>query len=138
MTTSIAEYYLNESYDWNSAVDLYIEEIEESEEWLEILLKLDGVPAFAAKVEHYLNQLFLSKDDLLRLKSGIQSGEKVLYENQTPVTDEFITDEIKTQHKQLRLEVHRVEKEYLKVKYERDAFLADAVEVQNRIRKINS
>lgn len=138
MTTSIAEYYLNESYDWKSAVDLYIEEVEESEEWLEILLKLDGMPAFAAKVEHDLNQLFLSKDDLLRLRSAIQSGERALYKEQTPLTDEFITDEIKTQHKQLRLEVHRVEKEYLQIKYERDTFLADAVEVQNRIRKINS
>ena len=138
MTTSIAEYYLNEFYDWKSAFDLYIEEIEESEEWLEMLLKLDTVPAFAAKVEHYLNQLFLSKADLLRLRSAIQSGERILYKDQAPVIDEFITNEIKTQHKQLRLQVHRIEKEYLEIKYERDAFLADAIEVQNRIRKINS
>ena len=138
MTTSIAEYYLNELYDWKSANDLYIEEVEESEEWLELLLKFDTVLAFAAKVEHHLNQLFLSKENLLQLRSGNQSDEKRLYKDQTPVFDEFITDEIKIQHKQLRLEVHRIEKEYLDTKYERDAFLADAIEIQNRIRKINS
>ena len=56
MTTSIADYYLYELYDWKGAADLYTEEIDESEEWLEILLKLDSVPPFAAKVEHYLDQ----------------------------------------------------------------------------------
>jgi hypothetical protein len=138
MTTSIAEYYLNELYDWKGAADLYIEEIDESEEWLEILLKLDSVPPFAAKVEHYLDQLFLSKEALFKLRSDIQSAERRLYKNQIPLFNEHITDNIKTQRKQLRVEVHRIEKEYLDIKYERDAFLADAIEIQNRIRKINS
>jgi hypothetical protein len=138
MTTSIAEYYLNEFYDWKSAVDLYIEEIEESEEWLETLVKFDTVPAFAAKVEHYLNQLFLSKENLLKLRSAVNSAERKLYKDQTPLSNETVTDELKIQQKQLREEVHRIEKEYLELKYERDAFLADAIEIQNRIRKINS
>lgn len=138
MTTSIAEYYLNELYDWKAAVDLYIEEIDESEEWLETLLKLDTMPEFAAKVEHYLDQVFLSKEDLLNLRSAIQSAERRLYKDQIPLFNAFVTDDIKTQHKQLRAEVHSIEKEYLDTKYERDAFLADAVEIQNRIRKINS
>lgn len=135
---SIAEYYLDELYDWKSSVDLYLEEIDESEEWLEILVKFDTVPAFAAKVEHYLNQLFLSKENLRKLIYAIKSAEKTLYKNQTPIFNEFITEDIKTKHKQLREKMHGAEKEYIDIKYERDTFLADAIEIQNRIGKINS
>ena len=138
MTNSIAEYYLNELYDWRSAINLYIEEIDDSEEWLQTLVNLDTVPAFAAKVEHYLNQLFLSKENLFVLRSVIQSAEKKLYRDQIPVLNEAITDDVKAQHKQLREEMHRIEKEYLDTKYERDAFLADAIEIQNRLKKTNS
>ena len=137
MTTSIAEYYLNELNDWRSAINLYIEEIDDSEEWLQTLLNLDTIPAFAAKVEHYLNQLFLSKENMFVLRSVIQSAERKLYRDQIPVLNEAITDDVKAQHTQLREEMHRIEKEYLDTKYERDAFLADAIEIQNRLKKIN-
>src|SRR5574337_2035950 len=113
MTTSIAEYYLNELSDWRSAINLYIEEIDDSEEWLQTLVNLDTVPAFAAKVEHYLNQLFLSKENLFVLRSVIQSAERKLYKDQIPVLNEAISDDVKAQHKQLREEMHRIEKEYL-------------------------
>jgi hypothetical protein len=132
MTTSIAEYYLDELYDWRSAIDLYLEEIDDSEEWLQSILRFDSVPALAAKVEHHLNQLFLSKENLLKIKSSTQSSEQKFFKDQVPVGNDIVTEELKINHKKLREEMHKVEKEYLDIKYDCDEFLADAVEIQDR------
>lgn len=132
MTTSIAEYYLNELHDWKSAIDLYLEEIDDAEEWLQSILHFDSVPALAAKVEHHLNQLLLSKENLLRIKSFIQSSEQKFYKDRLPVGNDLVTEDAKAAHKQLRTEKHKAEKEYLDAKYSCDEFLATAVEMQNK------
>ena len=134
MTTSLSQFYLDELHDWRSAVDLYVKEIDESEEWLELLIHLDSVPALAAKTEHHLNQSHLSKKNLLRLKSIILASEKKLHKEQVPVANDAITEEIKLHHKELRKKVHEAEKNYLDAKYKRDEFSANAVEIHNKIK----
>lgn len=133
MTTSIAEYYLDELYDWKSAVDLYLTKVDDSEEWLRSLQDSDSVPELAAKTEHYLNQLFLSKENLSSVRSAIQSSERKLYKEQAPVSNDAVTENLKIQQRKLRQDMHRVEKDYLDVKYECDEFLANAVDIQNNI-----
>lgn len=134
MTTSIAEYYLDELYDWKSAIELYIEGIDESTEWLKTILKLDSVPALAANVEHYLSLLQLSRQNLNEIKSSIGSSERKLYANKIPVTNETLSEQVRKEHTQLRRQMHIVEKAYLDVKYECDEYLANLVDFQNRIK----
>lgn len=137
MTMSIAEYYLNELSHWRSTIDLYLEEIDDFEEWLQSILRFDSIPALAAKVEHFLAGLLLSKDNLLRLKAFIESAEQKFYKDDVPVNNDVVTDELRTNHKQLRAAMHKVEKEYLAVKYDCDEFLASAVEIQNKPKNSN-
>lgn len=137
MTNSVAEYYLNELYDWKSAIELYLEEIEDSEEWLQSILRYDSVPALPAKVEHCLNQLFLSRNKFLKIRSAIQSAERKLYKEQMPVDNNILTKETRQAHKRLRGEMHETEKEYLDVKYDCNEFLENAVEIQGRIKSNN-
>lgn len=132
MTTSIAEYYLDELYDWKTTIDLYVEGITDAEERLKDVLRFNTVPDLAAKVEKYISQLFMSKQNLLYLRTFVQSFEKKLFEEHTPVSDENITDDMKEKQNQLRKDMHSVEKEYLEVKYNTDDFLAYVVAMQNR------
>jgi len=132
MTSSIAEYYLDELYDWKTAIDLYVEEIDDAEEWLKDVLRFNTIPDLASKVEKHINQLFMSKQNLLYLRTFVQSFEKQLYKKHAPVNNENITEEQKEKQKQLRKDMHNVEKEYLEVKYNCDDFLAYAVAIQNR------
>lgn len=133
MTNSIAEYFLDELYDWKSAIDLYLEETEDSEEWLRDILRFDSVPQLSAKVEHYLNRILLSRQNLLYLRTFIESFEKQLYKDETPETNEMITQQQRDQQKQLREDMHKVEKEYLDLRYACDEFLASAVDLQSNI-----
>lgn len=137
MTNSIAEYYLDELNDWQTAIDLYLEAIDNSEEWLQSLLHFNSVPALAAKVEHYLNTLLLSKEHLRQIKTIILSGERILYKDHVPVDDDIVTEELRDSHRLLRKEMHRAEKEYLDTKYDCDEFLASAIEIQNKARSRN-
>lgn len=135
MTNSIAEYYLNELYDWKSAIELYLEEIEDAQEWLQSILRFDSVPALSAKVERRLNQLFIARNKFSKIKSDIQSAERKLYKEQIPAGNDAVTEEIRKRHKQLRSEMHETEKDYLDVKFYCNEFLENAVEIQGRIKK---
>lgn len=132
MTTSIAEYYLDELYDWETSIDRYVEEIDDAEEWLKDVLRFNTIPDLAAKVEKHINQLFMSKQNLLYLKTFVQSFEKTLYKESAPVSNENITEDKKEKQKQLRTDMHSVEKEFLEATYKCDDFLAYAVAIQNR------
>jgi len=134
MTNSIAEYYLNELYDWKSAIELYLEEIEDAQEWLQSILRFDSVPALSAKVERRLNQLFIARNKFSKIKSDIQSAERKLYKEQIPASNDAVTEEIRKRHKQLRSEMHETEKDYLDVKFYCNEFLESAVEIQGRIK----
>lgn len=132
MTTSIAEYYLDELYDWRTSIDLYVEQISDAEGSLKDIVRFNTIPDLAAKVEHFLSQLFISKQNLLYLKTFVQSFERKLYREHTPVSNESITEDLKEKQNQLRKDMHSVEKEYLEVKYNCDQFLAYAVTIQSK------
>lgn len=132
MTTSIAEYYLDELYDWRTSIDLYVEQISDAEGSLKDIVRFNTIPDLAAKVEHFLSQLFISKQNLLYLKTFVQSFERKLYREHAPVSNESITEDLKEKQNQLRKDMHSVEKEYLEVKYNCDQFLAYAVTIQSK------
>lgn len=132
MTNSIAEYYLDELHDWRTSINLYVEEIDDAEEWLKDVLRFNTIADLAAKVEKHINELFISKQNLLYLESFVKSFEKQLTIDKVPVRNEGINDDLKEKQKQLRKDMHTVEKEYLDVKYNCDDFLAYAVAIQNR------
>ena len=132
MTTSIAEYYLNELNDWSNLINFHLEEIEESQERLNEILHLNSVPNLAAKVEHYLNQLFLARQTQVSLKNHIHSQEKKLHKENAPVTNDEVTEDLEKYQKELRTARHTAEKEYLDIKYASDEFIAQTVNQQNK------
>ena len=132
MTTSIAEYYLEELHDWRTTIDLYVEQINDAEESLKDIVRFNTIPHLAAKVEHFSNQLFISKQNLLYLKTFVQSFERKLYMERAPISNESITEDLKEKQNHLRKDMHSVEKEYLELKYTCDNFLAQAVAIQTK------
>ena len=76
MNYSIAEFYINEQEEWKDSIEFYLEYIDETEEWLNEITRYDTVIHLAAKVEHHLNQLQVSKLDFFRQQSGIEVLKK--------------------------------------------------------------
>jgi hypothetical protein len=132
MPTSIAEYYINELNDWEDAIALHTEVIEELEEWLKEVLRNNTVVNLAGKVEHYLNNLFLTKQNLGMLKTKILEGEEKLYTGEIPISNEQITEEIKSQQNEFRKNLYSLERQYLDIKFECEDFLAATVTKQNK------
>ena len=132
MPTSIAEYYINELNDWEDAISLHIEEIDQLEEWLKEVLRNNTVVNLAGKVEHYLNNLFLTKQNLGILKAKIRDGEDKLYKGEIPIGNEQITEEIKSQQNEFRKNLYGLERQYLDIKFECEDFLATTVTKQNK------
>ena len=132
MASSIAEYYTNELDDWKDSIHLNLERISESEERLNEILHYNTIPTLAANVEHYLSQLFLSRQNLLELDRRTTFLQQKLYAKEAPVRNELVTDEIKKQQKELRDNIYKIEKEYLDVKYGSDAFIAQMINEQNK------
>ena len=132
MTTSVAKYYLDELQDWQSTIDVYLREIDSLEEWLKEFLRFNSVPDLAGKTEHFLGQLALCKQGLLHLEISIQLFETNLYKDHTPVENELINEEFKNRQKELRSNMHHVERDYLMVKYNCDEFLSNFVDIQNK------
>ena len=132
MPTSIAEYYINELNDWEDAIALHTEEIEQLEEWLKEVLRNNTVVNLAGKVEHYLNNLFLTKQNLGILKTKILKGEEKLYTGEIPIGNEDITEEIKQNQNEFRKNLYSLERQYLDIKFECEDFLATTVTKQNR------
>ena len=132
MTTSIAEYYLTELNDWTNSLNFHLEEIEASQERLDEILHLNSVPDLAASVEHYLNQLFLSRQNQVSLRTHIHTQEQKLHKNYTPVGNDLVTEELKKLQKELRTSMHTTEKEYLDIKYACDEFIAQTILQQNK------
>lgn len=138
MTTSIAEYYLTELNDWTNSLNFHLEEIEASQERLDEILHLNSVPDLAASVEHYLNQLFLSRQNQVSLRTHIHTQEQKLHKNYTPVGNDLVTEELKKLQKELRTSMHTTEKEYLDIKYACDEFIAQTILQQNKKTKNES
>ena len=132
MPTSIAEYYINELNDWEDAIALHTEEIEQLEEWLKEVLRNNTVVNLAGKVEHYLNNLFLTKQNLGILKTKILKGEEKLYTGEIPIGNEDITEEIKQNQNEFRKNLYSLERQYLDIKFECEDFLATTVTKQNK------
>ena len=132
MATSIAEYYTSELDDWKDSLYLHLERISESEERLSEILHYNTIPNLAANVEHNINQLFLLRQNLSELDRKISFLQQKLYHKDAPVRDELVTEEIKKQHKEIRDNIYKVEKEYLDIKYACDVFIASTIIEQNK------
>lgn len=132
MASSIAEYYTNELDNWKDAILLHLERISESEERLNEILRYNTIPNLAANVEHHLNLLFLSRQNLLSLDRRITSFQQKLISERAPVKDELVTEDVKKQQKELRTAMYKTEKEYLETKYANDDFIDQTVNRQNK------
>ena len=133
MKTSVAEYYLDELTGWRDSINFHIEEIDESEERLREVLHFNTIPKLAASTEHFLTLLTLSRQNFFSIKNKITELEAKLEEDGRPIGNELLNDNLKRVQKELRINKHSLEKEYLDVKFSCDEFLADTLNVQLRV-----
>jgi hypothetical protein len=132
MISSIAGYYMDELDEWKEVIDLHLEEINELEEWLNQIIHTNTVTHLAAKVEHYMNQLLLSDQNLKALRVQMEEAENLLLKDQAPIDNEFLTEASKDHQKRLRKVLYSLEKELLEIRYNCDEFLTDAIMAQNK------
>lgn len=135
MNYSIAEFYINEQEEWKDSIEFYLEYIDETEEWLNEITRYDTVIHLAAKVEHHLNQLQVSKLDFFRQQSGIEVLKKQLLLKNLPLENEQISAGIHQQQKTLRENMHSLEKTFLDTKYSCNEFLASTLQEQKEKNK---
>jgi hypothetical protein len=132
MISSIAGYYMDELDEWKEAIDLHLEEINELEEWLNQVFRSNTITHLAAKVEHYMNQLLLSDENLKALRLQMKGMEKDLLKDQAPIGNELLSEQSKQHQKELRKVLYKLEKELLDIRYNCDEFLAETITLQNK------
>jgi hypothetical protein len=137
MTTSIAEYYIEELEDLKKSIDFHIPEIEDAQEWLQRIIAGNTIPKLAAMVEHYANILNLCRLNYVYLKGRIQSLSACLLKDDMPLENGMITDDLKKMQSELRANMFGIEKEYLEIKYNANVFLSDTITRQNKITNHN-
>jgi hypothetical protein len=137
MTTSIAEYYIEELEDLKKSIDFHIPEIEDAQEWLQRIIAGNTIPKLAAMVEHYTNILNLCRLNYVYLKGRIQSLSASLLKDDMPLENGMITDDLKKMQSELRANMFGIEKEYLEIKYNANVFLSDTITRQNKITNHN-
>jgi hypothetical protein len=131
MISSIAGYYMDELDEWKEAIDLHLEEINELEEWLNQIIRSNTITHLAAKVEHYMNQLLLSGQNLKALRERMEEAERPLFIDQAPINNALLTETSKHHQKELRKTLYSLEKELLDIRYNCDEFLAETITAQN-------
>jgi hypothetical protein len=128
MASSVAEYYINELNDWKDSIDFHLDEINQYEEWLSGIINKDSIPKLAGSIEHYLNEIFMSKANFVQTKDKLDLAEKVLLKGMVPLENPQVTDTMKSQQKDLRKNMWQMEKDYLDAKFNWDQFLSDSIE----------
>lgn len=125
MAKKIAEYYINELSDWIKSASSYLDEIIVIEQRLEDIVKRNTIVDIAAKVE--VHQLMLDKmtGKFNKLKEDLLKQRNELTENDQPLTNEKITEEIELKMKMASLNYTQTEKEYIDIKYFCNSFLIE-------------
>ena len=128
MASSVAEYYINELNDWKDSINFHLDEMNEYEEWLSGIIRKDSIPKLAASIEHYLNELFMSKENFVQTREKISLTESQLLKGMVPLENQEVTDSMKSEQKDLRKKMWQIEKDYLDAKFIWDQFLSDSIE----------
>lgn len=132
MVVSIAYHYVSEMDNWKTIIDVYLEEAQETEEFLNEVLQYNTIPKLAAKVEHRLNALHLIRQELLAQRAAVNQLEGDMYKDHMPIGNEMISWEMEHHLKKLRKKMHKLEKDYLEIKYDCSDFLARTISKQHK------
>lgn len=132
MINSISHYYLDELEGWKDSIDFYFEETEELKDLLEEILQLDTVPNLAESVDYYLGQLSSVQDKLLSIKTAMRPLVKKLSSDPSLAHSQPLTEEQRKNQKETRSNMHRMEKEYVDIKYACQEFIAQVIDKQTK------
>jgi hypothetical protein len=130
MRNSISEFFITELEGWKESLAFYKQETERSSEWLKAIIQFNTVPGLARQVEHYLLDFEKASQQMADFGSRILSSQGRLLEHED--LDDSKKDTYLLNQKQLRAEMQEIEKKFLELKYESDAFVADALVVQQQ------
>ena len=127
MITSIAEYYINELDDSQTAIEFYLEETDELGELLKQGLRSATLPHVAAKTGNHLHQLFLSQQNLLLQKDKNRLLKQKLLLDHKPIENELVTYAVQQEIREIRKALRSMEKDYLDTRYDCHEFIADMI-----------
>jgi hypothetical protein len=126
MPTTIAEHFMDELSGWNDAIDYYNEEIEEFEKRLSDLVNRNTIPHLAENAEFFWYHFLLQKQSFLLLKNQFLIMQTKLSKNETPITNDSITEQLKVDQTSLREKMKQTEKNYIDLKFDCQRFLAES------------
>lgn len=126
---------MDELDEWKHAINFYLEELEELKKDVHEILEFNTVTDLAAKAEHHLNELDLSRLNFLHQQENIELMEAQLSKQQPSAENGTVSDDIKKQQKELRNNMHGLEKEYLDTRFTSRDFVVDTIDKQLKKRK---
>ncbi|MBS1741905.1 MAG: hypothetical protein JST81_02615 [Bacteroidetes bacterium] len=138
MNATIATYYINELNNWEEAFDQHLSEIDEITGWLDEVVQSDTVPQLGLKVEHFIGQLKECGQHIESIMHDIETMERTLSNDQSPLDNDAITAELVKKQEALRSNTFTIEKEWLYLRFECSRFLSETVQAQNKLRNGNS
>ena len=127
--STLTDYYIHEMDSWKERMLFYQEETEGIEAALKRALLYNTVPRLAERVEHYLSQFYLARqnfawqfDKIHALETKLHSSDPSAFSIEPSLAEEI---------KELRKGMRHVERDYLDKYYDCAAFLAEVVALQS-------
>lgn len=132
ISNSIAGFFLSEMEGWQDSIEFYVKEMLRFDELFRVIIRMNTVPHLAEKVEQYSERFRIIQKEMQVLEEQITAGESDLVEDDEPLSNDDVSEQVSNRQKDLRSQMHVLQNRFLELKYECDSFIADTLLVQNK------
>jgi hypothetical protein len=127
MTTTIAQYYKVELFDWNNSIRFYTREIAELGNKLADVIRRDSIVGIAKKVEGHQSLLNYSSGKFHDLQLAIKQQAALLKKSEFPALDHSTENETERKRNELRSMMQATVKEYIDANFNCYHFLSEII-----------